>query len=100
MQMRDKQLESAIDEAFDELKARAKERAEGGFDEYGLQWLTMTKQDLLEYLMEEAVDIINYWAMYRRRFLNEGSNPVTSERARAIQRSKQLPSNASSPVQG
>ncbi len=96
--MQDKQLESAIDEAFDELKTKAKERAEGGWEEYGPQWLTMTREALLEYLFEEAIDIINYWAMYRRRFLNESSNPVTSERARGLQRVEQLSSDTGTPV--
>lgn len=96
--MQDKQLESAIDEAFDELKAKAKERAEGGYAEYGQQWLTMTREALLEYLMEEAIDIINYWAMYRKRFLNESSNPITSERARAVQQPEQLSSDSSPPA--
>ncbi len=50
--MQDKQLEAAINEAFDELKAKAKERAEGGFEEYGQQWLTMSREALLEYLIE------------------------------------------------
>ncbi len=86
--MQDKPLETAINEAFDELKAKAKERAEGGFKEYGNQWTTMSREALLEYLMEECIDIINYWAMYRKRFLNESSNPITSERARGVQRAE------------
>ena len=66
--MRDRQLESAIDEAFDELKTRAKERAEAGYKEHADIWLSKTKEELLTDLVEEAIDIINYWAMYRKRF--------------------------------
>lgn len=62
------ELDEAIEVTFDSFKAAAKAKALKGDLDYQGKWLELTERELVQYLMEEFLDLLNYYAMGAKRF--------------------------------
>lgn len=62
------ELDEAIEVVFGSLKAAAKAKALKGDLDYQGKWKTLSEDELKQYLMEELLDLLNYYAMGAKRF--------------------------------
>lgn len=66
LELLDKELDTCIDEYFDELKRQAKERCTTVGRKYKGKWRSLTAGELEEMRHEELLDLIVYSAMLCR----------------------------------